>query len=171
MEQPKPPATFQFEQKPHVLVIEARFYNDIADSLLQGAKAVLDRAGATYEILVVPGALEIPAAIVYAVKALDFDASRRRFDGYVALGCVVKGETRHDEIVGNESARGLQEVALRYALAVGNGILTCDTKAQAAERADPARKNRGGAAAEACLRMIEIKHSLRLSPKKRWVAR
>ena len=171
MDQKRPPATFQFETKPHVMIVEARFYEDIADLQLNGAKAVLDRAGATYETLAVPGSLEIPVAIVYAVKALDFDPSRRRFDGYLALGCVLKGGTQHDEIVGNESARGLQEVALRYALAVGNGILTCNTREQALDRADPARQDRAGSAAEACLRMIEIKHQFRLSPKRRWVAR
>ena len=167
----RPPATFQFETKPHVLIVEGRFYDDIADLQLQGAKAVLDRAGVTHETLTVPGSLEIPAAIVYAIKSLDFDAVRRRYDGYVALGCVLKGGTMHDEIVATESARGLQEVALRYVLALGNGILTCDTKEQALERADPARQDRAGAAAEACLRMVELKQQFRLSPKRRWIAR
>jgi 6,7-dimethyl-8-ribityllumazine synthase len=171
METKRPPATFQFETKPHVLIVEARFYDDVADLQLQGAKAVLDRAGADHEIVEVPGALEIPAAIVYAIKSLDFDAMRRRYDGYVALGCVMKGGTMHDEIVATESVRGLQEVAMRYVLAVGNGILTCETKQQALERADPARQDRAGAAAEACLRMIELKQHFRLSPKRRWIAR
>src|ERR1700679_1591407 len=126
MEHNRPVPTYSFDPKPHVLIVEARFYDDINDMLLQGAKAALDRAGATHEVLAVPGALEIPAAIVYAIKSLDFDAGRRRFDGYVALGCVLKGGTQHDEIVGNESARGLQEVILRYTLAAGNGILTCE---------------------------------------------
>jgi 6,7-dimethyl-8-ribityllumazine synthase len=171
MEQKRPPATFKFETKPHVLVIEARFYDDIADLQLQGAKAVLDRAGVSYETLAVPGALEIPAAIVYAIRGLDYDPTRRRFDGYVALGCVLRGGTHHDEIVASESARGLQNIALRNALAIGNGILTCNTREQALERADPAQMDRGGAAAEAALRMIEIKHHFRLAPKRRWVAR
>jgi len=171
METSREHPSYQFEQKPHVMIVEARFYGDIADLQLKGAQAALDQADATYETLVVPGALEIPAAIVYSVKSLDFDPSRRRFDGYVALGCVIEGGTRHDEIVGFESARGLQEVALRYSLAVGNGILTCSTKEQALERADPARQNRGAAAAHAALRMIEIKHQFRLSSKRRWVAR
>lgn len=171
MEPKRPDPTYQFETKPHMLIVEARFYDDIADLLLAGAKAVLDRVGATHEVLAVPGALEIPAAITYAIKSLDFDPNRRRFDGYVALGCVLEGGTKHDEIVGLESARGLQEVILHYTLAAGNGILTCATREQAMERADPARMNRGGAAAEAALRMVEIKHHFRLSPKKRWVAR
>jgi 6,7-dimethyl-8-ribityllumazine synthase len=171
MEEKRPDPAYQFDPKPHVLIVEARFYDDIADLLLKGATAALDRAGATHEVLTVPGALEIPAAIVYAIKSLDYDASRRRYDGYVALGCVLEGGTKHDEIVGFESARGLQETILRYALAAGNGILTCSTREQALERADHARMNRGGAAADAALRMIEIKQRFRLSPKKRWVAR
>jgi len=171
MEQNRPPAAYHFEQKPHVLIVEARFYDEVSDLLAQGAKTEIERVGATCEVITVPGALEIPAAIVYAIKSLDFDVGRRRHDGYVALGCVLQGGTQHDQIVGTESARGLQEVALRYALAIGNGILTCKTREQALERADPAKQNRGGAAAEACLRMIELKHRFRLLPKKRWVAR
>ena len=171
MQQKRPTQTYKFEQPPHILIVEGRFYDDIADLQLAGAKAVLDRAGATYDVVVVPGALEIPVTIVYAMKALSYDAVRRRYDGYVALGCVLKGGTQHDEIVGNESARALQDIALRYTLAVGNGILTCNTHEQALERADPARMDRGGAAAEACLRMIELKHHYRLSAKRRWVAR
>lgn len=171
MEQKKDPAVFKFEEKPHIMVIEARFYDDVADLLLTGAKAVLDRAGVTYDVYTVPGSLEIPAAILYAMKSLDFDAVRRRYDGYVALGTVIKGATRHHEIVGDVSAKGLQKLALQHTLAIGNGILTCDTKEQAVERADPARHDRGGAAAEATLRMIELKHHFRLMPKRRWVGR
>jgi len=171
MEAQRPPASFHFETPPHVLIVEARFYTDIADRQLQGVKAVLERVSATYEIIAVPGALEIPAAISYAIKAMDFDPMRRRADGYIALGCVLKGGTQHDQIVGNESARGLQDLAIRRSLAIGNGILTCNTMEQALERADPARLNRGGEAAEACLRMIELKNQFRLSTKRRWVAK
>src|ERR1700733_1428796 len=120
MDPKRPPATYQFEAKPHVLIVQARFYDDIADLQLKGARAVLDRVGTDHETITVPGALEIPTAIVYAIKSLDFDAVRRRFDGYVALGCVLKGGTQHDEIVANESARALQEIAMRYVLAIGN---------------------------------------------------
>ncbi|MDR3448212.1 MAG: 6,7-dimethyl-8-ribityllumazine synthase [Alphaproteobacteria bacterium] len=171
MEASRPPASFAFEAPPHLLIVEARFYTDIADLQLQGVKTVLERVSATYEIVTVPGALEIPAAIAYALKALDFDPLRRRADGYIALGCVIKGGTMHDEIVGMESARGLQQLALSHALAIGNGILTCNSIEQALERADPARLNRSGEAAEAALRMIELKHHFRLSPKRRWVAK
>jgi 6,7-dimethyl-8-ribityllumazine synthase len=153
------------------MVVEARFYDDLADKLLAGAKAVLERGGVSYEVFTVPGSLEIPAAILYAVKSLDFDAVRRRYDGYVALGTVIKGATRHHEVVGDVSANGLQELSLRHTLAIGNGILTCDTREQAMDRADLAKEDRGGAAAEACLKMIELKHHFRLMPKRRWVGR
>ena len=171
MEAKRPPASFSFEAPPHVMIIEARFYSDIADMQLQGVKAVLDSVNATYVVITVPGALEIPAAVAYAMKAMDFDPVRRRPDGYIALGCVLKGGTQHDVIVAGESARGLQDLSIRHSLAIGNGILTCNTLEQAQERADPARLNRGGEAAEACLRMIELKHQFRLSPKRRWVAK
>ena len=171
MKQQRPPITFNFETKPHILIVEGRYYDDIADLQLQGAKAVLERAQATIEVVTVAGAFDIPAAIAYAVKGLDFDAVRRRYDGYVALGCILKGATNHHEIIGYETARALQELALRYTLAIGNGILTCDTHEQALERADPARQNRSGEATEACLRMIQLKHQFHLSPKRRWVAR
>ena len=167
----RPSPTYKFDATPHILIVEGRFYDDIADRLLQGARAVLERVGATHDVLTVPGAMEIPSAILYSVKGLDYDAIRRRYDGYVALGCVLKGDTMHDQIVGEGSARGLQEIALRYSLAIGNGLLTCNTHEQAMERADPARLDRAGAAAEACLRLIEIKHHFKLSPKRRWVGR
>jgi 6,7-dimethyl-8-ribityllumazine synthase len=166
-----PPPLFSFETKPHLLVVEARYYSAVSDHLFSGAQAVLEANQATCDRLTVPGALEIPAAIAYAVKALDYDPTRRRYDGYIALGCVVKGETHHDQIVGNESARGLQELALRSMLAIGNGILTVNNLEQALARAHPEQHDRGGAAAIACLRMIEIKQHFRLSSKRRWVAK
>ena len=171
MENKRPLPSFQFAAKPHVLIVEGRFYDDIADLQLQGAKAVLDRVGVEYQILTVPGALEIPSAVLYTVKGLDYDAMRRRYDGYVALGCILKGGTQHDEIVATQSARGLQDLAFQYTLAIGNGILTCNTHEQALERADMTRQDRAGAAAIACLRLIEIKHQYRLSPKRRWVGK
>ena len=171
MEHSRPPASFHFDTPPHLIIIEARFYTDIADMQLAGVKAVLDRVQATCEVIAVPGALEIPAALAISIKAMDFDPVRRRADGYIALGCVIKGGTMHDEIVAVESARGLQELAIRHALAVGNGILTVNTLEQAQERADPARLNRSGEAAEAALRMIELKQHFRLSSKRRWVAK
>jgi 6,7-dimethyl-8-ribityllumazine synthase len=171
MQHNKPPRTFSFNEPPHVMIVEARFYDDLADMLLAGAKAVLDRVGVTYEVATVPGALEIPAAITFALRALNYDPLRRRFDGYVALGTVIKGDTRHDEIVGDVSANSLYHLVTAHALALGNGILTVNERAQAVERADPAQMDKGGGAAEACLRMIELKQHFRLSSKRRWVAR
>lgn len=167
--QKRPP--YKFETPPHIMIVEARYYDDLADQLLHGAKAELDRAGATYEVVTVPGALEIPAAITFALRAHNYDPIRRRFEGYVALGTIIKGDTRHDEIVGNESARGLYQLVYSHALALGNGILTVNTRSQAEERADPSRLNKGGEAAAACLRMVELKSQFRLSSKRPWVAR
>lgn len=164
------PISFQFEQKPHVLIVQASYYDEVSELLHQGAVKVLERAGVSYETIDVPGVLEIATAMVYAVKSLDFDPVRRRFDGYIALGCILKGETNHNIVIGHESLRSLQEVTLRYALATGYGILTCDTREQAIKRAQPDGFDRGGAAADACLRMIELKHLYHLSSKRRWVA-
>jgi 6,7-dimethyl-8-ribityllumazine synthase len=133
---------------PKILIVEARFYPEISDALLAGADAVLSATRAKFERIVVPGALEIPAAISVA---------RREFDGFVALGCVIRGETYHFEIVANESARGLMELAVRKGLAIGNGILTCENWDQAIVRANGTHEDKGGDAARACLAMVEIK--------------
>lgn len=132
----------------HVLIIEARFYEDLADELLAGAKAALTAGGATFDVITVPGALEIPAALSMALS------SRRLYDGYVALGCVIRGETTHYETVSNESARGLMNLATQYALAVGNGILTVENDDQAWVRARAGEGDKGGFAARAALAMI-----------------
>lgn len=158
---------FVFDRRPHILIVRSPYHKDVVEELGKGVIYVLEDSRATYEVIDVPGALEIPAAIAIAVKSMGFVTTRRRYDGYVALGCVIKGETLHDEIVGTESAHGLQELALRYTLAIGNGILTCNTLAQAFERASMSGQDKGGAAAEACLRMIELKQQYGLSPKKR----
>ncbi len=134
---------------PHFLIVEARFYGAIADAQLEGAAAALAAAGATFEVLTVPGALEIPAAIAFA-------DSSGAFDGYVALGCVIRGETYHFEVVAGESARGLMALSLD-GLAIGNGILTVETEKQAWARARKAEKNKGGEAAKAALAMIAVR--------------
>ena len=133
----------------HILIVEARFYGAIADALLEGAVAALAAAGATHEVLTVPGALEIPAAIAFADGV-------GRFDGYVALGCVIRGETWHFEVVAGESARALMALSLD-GLAVGNGILTVENEAQAWARARVSDKNKGGEAAVAALAMVVVK--------------
>ena len=134
---------------PHFLIVEARFYTAIADAALEGAIAALTAAGATHEVLTVPGALEIPAAIAFADAA-------GAYDGYVALGCVIRGETYHFEVVAGESARALMALTLD-GLAIGNGILTVETEAQAWARARKSEKNKGGEAAVAALAMAAVK--------------
>ena len=153
------------DNRPHILVVEARFYSDIADALYAGASAALDAAGVTHERVEVPGAFEIPAVIQMAVKSMDFFAGRRRFDGYVTLGCVIRGETTHYDYVCIESARALQDLACRHTLALGYGILTCETMEQAWVRADVDQKNKGGDAASACLAMLDVKRHFHLYPR------
>ena len=141
-------ASSSAKTKAHILIVEARFYEHISDALAAGAIAALECAGATWERIAVPGALEIPGAIAMA------DTSER-FDGFVALGCVLRGETSHYDIVAGESARGLMDLAME-GLAIGNGILTCETEAQALARARAAEMDKGGGAAEAALAMVRI---------------
>jgi 6,7-dimethyl-8-ribityllumazine synthase len=133
-----------------VLIVEARFYSDLQDELLAGARAVLDSFGAEHEVVTVPGALEVPGAIAMA-------AETGAYDGYVALGCVIRGETYHFEVVSNESARGLMDLSVRERLAVGNGILTVEDEEQAWARARASQGDKGGGAAKACLDMIALK--------------
>jgi 6,7-dimethyl-8-ribityllumazine synthase len=144
--------------KPHLLIVEARFYEDLADELARGAMQALDAAGATYDRIAVPGALEIPAVIRCAIAA----STSRSYDGYVALGCVIRGETTHYEIVSGESARGLMELTLQHPVAIGNGILTVEDYDQAWARAKVLDMDKGGGAARAALAVIEIKHKLGL---------
>ncbi|HEX6101406.1 MAG TPA: 6,7-dimethyl-8-ribityllumazine synthase [Alphaproteobacteria bacterium] len=153
------------EVKPHILIVEARFYEEISDELAKGAVAALKKAGVTYDRLAVPGAFEIPAAIRMAIRAMHFHPHRRRYDGYVALGCVIRGETTHYDYVCQESARGLQNLALEFTLALGYGILTVENESQAWERARVDRKDKGGDAARACLAMIEAKRQFGLFPR------
>jgi 6,7-dimethyl-8-ribityllumazine synthase len=153
------------EIKPHILIVEARFYEEISDELAKGAVAALEAAGVTHDRLAVPGAFEIPAAIRMAIRAMHFHPHRRRYDGYVALGCVIRGETTHYDYVCQESARGLQDLALEFTIALGYGILTVENESQAWERARVDRKDKGGDAARACLAMIEAKRSFGLFPR------
>jgi 6,7-dimethyl-8-ribityllumazine synthase len=132
-----------------VLIVEARFYDHLNDMLLAGARAALDSAGHEHETITVPGALEVPGAIVLASES-------GRYDAYVALGVVIRGETYHFEIVAGESARGLMALTMD-GLAIGNGILTTENEAQAIVRADPAQLNKGGGAALAALTMLDLR--------------
>ena len=133
-----------------ILVVEARYYDALADELLAGARAAIEAAGAHATVVTVPGALEIPAAV--AILADDYDA-------VVALGCVIRGETGHYDIVAGESARALMDLSVQRRLPLGNGILTVETEAQALERARVAEMNMGGGAAEAALAVLALKRA------------
>lgn len=138
-----------------VLVVEARFYDDIADALLEGATRALDSAGVSVERLTVPGSLEIPAAIAMAVDGAQSKGTP--YDGAVALGCVIRGDTIHFEIVSMESARALMDMAVSRKFPIGNGIITVDTESQAWARARMEEGDKGGDAARAALTMIRLK--------------
>jgi len=142
---------------PHLLIIDARFYETIADTLVAGASGVLDAAAATYDRVSVPGVLEIPAALAMALETRSDS-----YDGYVLLGCVIRGETTHYDIVAEQSARAVMDLAVRHMLAVGNGILTVENKRQAQTRARVAGRNKGGDAAKAALAMIELRRDFTL---------
>jgi len=142
------------DDAPHLLIVEARFYEGLSEALLEGATAALDEAGATWDVMTVPGALEIPAVISFALEG------EREYDGFVALGVVIRGETYHFEIVANESSRALMELAIEEAVAIGNGILTVENEAQAWARARRNEKDKGGFAAKAALTMIDLRRQM-----------
>ena len=131
------------------LIVEARFYSHLNDMLIEGARGVLEDAGHDVDVVTVPGALEVPGAIALAVES-------GRYDGFVAIGVVIRGETYHFEIVAGESARAIMALTMD-GIAIGNGILTTENEEQALVRADPAQKNKGGEAAQAALRMLELR--------------
>jgi len=138
----------------HLLVVDAPYYTEISKSLMQGATEVLDAANATHDYVTVPGVLEIPAAVSMAL-----DGSKN-YDGFIVIGCVIRGETTHYEIVSNESARAIMDLSVKHNLAIGNGIQTVENEAQAWARAKVSEKNKGGGAATAALQMIKLKKSL-----------
>jgi 6,7-dimethyl-8-ribityllumazine synthase len=151
------------DRPPHLLIIEARFYRDIADELLRGAVDALDKAGATYERIDVPGALELPAALSMALAVADDGGTM--FDGYVILGCVIRGETSHYDIVAEQSARAIMDLAAGEGLAVGFGVLTVENDEQAWARARVGEGNKGGGAAEAALHMIALRRRFALTAR------
>ena len=140
------------------LIVEARFYDDIQDALLEGALAELKAANVAHEVITVPGALEVPAAISIALDAAEKDGTP--YDAVIALGCVIRGETIHFEIVSMESSRGLMELAMTRRIPLGNGIITVNTEAQAWQRARAGELDKGGDAARAALAMLRIKRRL-----------
>ena len=134
--------------KPKILIVEARFYDHLADALLDGAKAALDAVGATYDVITVPGALEVPGAIALAAS---------HYDGFVALGVIIRGETYHFDIVADQSAAGIMSLTINQKLIIGNGILTVENEQQAIERAFIDKLDKGGFAARAALTMLDHK--------------
>ncbi|MBU6339018.1 MAG: 6,7-dimethyl-8-ribityllumazine synthase [Rickettsiales bacterium] len=135
---------------PKILIVQADFYKKISALLLEGAINKIEASNYEYEVITVPGAFEIPAVIAFAEKS-------KQYDGYVALGCVIRGETTHYDYVCLESARGLNDLAFKENLAIGYGIITVENESQALERADPSKKDKGGFAANACLEMVKIR--------------
>ena len=146
------------EEGVRLLIVDARFYEDIADELVRGAVAALNRAGAAYERVSVPGVFEIPAALAMALEGPGCH------DGYIALGCVIRGETTHYDIVAGESARAIMDLAIDESLAIGNGILTVENEEQAWARARVSHMDKGGAAASAALAMVALRRRLRVAP-------
>ncbi len=150
---------------PAILIVEARFYDDIADELYAGASAEIARQGSTCERMSVPGVLEVPQALALAHRAglLPMRGHAGGYDGCIALGCVIRGETSHYDIVARESARALMDLATTHAIPLGNGILTVENQAQAMERARKDRRNKGAAAASACLDLVAMAHRLHVT--------
>jgi 6,7-dimethyl-8-ribityllumazine synthase len=141
-----------------ILIVEARYYDEIADALLAGAMKALQDAGAEFDRIGVPGSLEIPGAIAIAIDSAQW--GRRPYDGAVALGCVIRGDTIHFEIVSQESARGLLSLSVARTIPIGNGIITVENEAQAKARADVNDQDKGGGAARAALALIGLKQRL-----------
>jgi 6,7-dimethyl-8-ribityllumazine synthase len=139
---------------PHLLLVEALFYDHLAADLRRGAERAVAEVGATCEIVSVPGAFEVPAAIALAARTVE------RFDGFVALGCVIRGETTHYDHICAETARSLQDLMVRDGLALGFGILTCENEAQALVRASPEGRDQGGRAVRACLALVDLRRRL-----------
>ncbi len=146
----------------NILVIDSRFYEDISDQLCKGAIAVLDREGAPYETISVPGTFEIPAAVRFAIRSMEVRSAVSGYAGFIVLGCVIRGETDHYEHISRQTCRALMDLSVNYSIAMGFGILTCENREQAMDRAAVDRMNKGADAANACLRMIELKKTLRL---------
>lgn len=147
---------------PHILIVNSPYYAEINEELTAGTIEALDSAGASYEVVAIFGAFEAPAAIAMAAEARNSDGSSK-YDGFIALGCVVRGETTHYDYVCGESARGLMDLSTSRKIAIGYGILTVENRDQAWDRAARDKKNKGRDAAEACLRMIGLRHQFGLT--------
>lgn len=149
---------------PHIMIVQSRYYEDVAAHLLEGTETALEAARCSFEIFDVAGAMEIPMAIKFGSQRREGRGTEiLKFDGFIALGCVLRGETSHYDIVCGESARGLTQLGLEQGLVIGNAILTCETHEQAITRADPAQMNKGADAVAAVLSLLDIKRKLRIA--------
>ncbi len=148
-------------QPSRILIVEARFYEDIADELAKGAVAVLDETGEHYERVAVPGVFETPAAVRFAIRSMEMKAvTQGGYSGFIVLGCVIRGETDHNEYISRSAIQALMDLTLTYSISLGLGVLTCNTREQALERASVEGRNTGAKAARACLSMMELKKDL-----------
>jgi|TARA_B100000029_G_scaffold513326_1_gene612582 6,7-dimethyl-8-ribityllumazine synthase len=147
------------QKKCNVLIVAATFYKSIIDELIKGAGQVLNDSDVSFNIIEVPGAFELPAVVSMAL-AVEKSENKKIYDGYITLGCVIRGETTHYDYVCGETARALQELSTKHQLALGFGLLTVENVDQAKERAFVDRKNKGGEAAEACIKMIQVRNDL-----------
>jgi 6,7-dimethyl-8-ribityllumazine synthase len=152
-------------EKLRVLIVEARFYSDLADEMAKGAIAALDKAGILHDRVAVPGTFEVPAAIRFALRAMETHSPTSNYSGFIALGTVIRGETDHYDHICREVSRALMDIAVKQSVALGFGILTCETKEQAEARADISRGDKGADAAQACLRMMDLKKELCLAQR------
>lgn len=146
-----------------VLIVEARFYSKIADDLAKGAIAILKQNGISYERMEVPGVFEVPAAVNFAIQAMKFSINSKKYSGFITLGAVIRGETDHYEHICREASHALMNISVEQSVALGFGILTCENKEQANERADVNRGNKGADAANACLRMMALNNELSMT--------
>jgi 6,7-dimethyl-8-ribityllumazine synthase len=153
----QPRDRLSFARPPHIMIAEARFYTEIADEMARGAIAELQRNGCSFERVAVSGAFELPAAIRVAMLGGEQGAVARPFDGYIALGCVIRGDTTHYDYVCGESARGLQQLAIEHGIAIGYGVLTVENEAQAWARARVEEQDKGGDVARACLDVVALR--------------
>ena len=150
---------------PHIMIVESPYYQEIAEKMIESVLIELEAVGATYERFEVPGTFELPGAIRMAIESNEHPSDRKRFDGYIALGCVIRGETSHYDYVCNESARGLNDLVLKYGIALGYGVLTTENGDQALARSSRDGHDRGGAAARACLAMVDLQRKFNLFPQ------
>ncbi len=143
-----------------IFIVEARFYSEIADELAKGAINIIKESGMDFERITVPGVFEIPAAINFVINAMKKKSTKKNFEGFIALGAVIRGETDHYDHICREASRSLMDISVQHSVPLGFGILTCENKEQANIRADILRGNKGADAAIACLRMMELKKEL-----------